>query len=389
MRIAFLCKQRYMGKDVIADRYARLYEIPYQLARAGHELLGICLSYYPVQPGEWVHEAGAGPLRWISRSLPPPWIPALTAYPFRVLADLKAFGPDVVVSASDIPHMALGAWLAGRLRVPLVLDFYDNFESFGQARIPGMKSALQGAARRAALITTTSSLLADYVRESYQTRGEIMAMPSTVDRAVFKPLDRAVSRAALGLPANAQLIGTAGGLYRDKGIGTVYEAWRKLAAVDSNIHLVLAGPTDKRCPPPRDSRVHYLGMLEHSKVATLFSALDVGIIYLRDTDFGRYCFPQKAYEMLACGLPVVAGKVGATAELFATTPQALYEPDDAAQLARTIRGQLDQPARPEVSIQDWAQIIGTLERRLVDVVKDHRGRHTPPLGPTAKHKRQR
>ncbi|MDN5851146.1 MAG: hypothetical protein L0H63_16170, partial [Nitrococcus sp.] len=27
MRIAFLCKRRYMGKDVILDRFARLYEI--------------------------------------------------------------------------------------------------------------------------------------------------------------------------------------------------------------------------------------------------------------------------------------------------------------------------------------------------------------------------
>jgi hypothetical protein len=36
MRMAFLCKRHYMGKDVIADRYARLYEIPYQLVKLGH-----------------------------------------------------------------------------------------------------------------------------------------------------------------------------------------------------------------------------------------------------------------------------------------------------------------------------------------------------------------
>jgi hypothetical protein len=40
MRIAFLCKRQYMGKDVILDRYARLYEIPYQLARLGHTVRG-------------------------------------------------------------------------------------------------------------------------------------------------------------------------------------------------------------------------------------------------------------------------------------------------------------------------------------------------------------
>jgi len=35
MKIAFLCKRRYMDKDVVADRYGRLYEIPYQLSRLG------------------------------------------------------------------------------------------------------------------------------------------------------------------------------------------------------------------------------------------------------------------------------------------------------------------------------------------------------------------
>ena len=43
MRIAFLCKRRYMGKDVIDDRYGRLYEFPFQLARLGHEVHGVAV----------------------------------------------------------------------------------------------------------------------------------------------------------------------------------------------------------------------------------------------------------------------------------------------------------------------------------------------------------
>lgn len=46
MRITFLCKRRYMSKDAILDRYAQLYEIPYQLARLGHEVHDYCLGYY-------------------------------------------------------------------------------------------------------------------------------------------------------------------------------------------------------------------------------------------------------------------------------------------------------------------------------------------------------
>jgi hypothetical protein len=39
MRVVFLCKRRYMAKDVIVDRYARLNEIPRQLANLGHQVL--------------------------------------------------------------------------------------------------------------------------------------------------------------------------------------------------------------------------------------------------------------------------------------------------------------------------------------------------------------
>ena len=44
MRIAFLCKRHYTGKDVITDRFGRLYEIPHQLALLGHEVKAWCLD---------------------------------------------------------------------------------------------------------------------------------------------------------------------------------------------------------------------------------------------------------------------------------------------------------------------------------------------------------
>ena len=45
MRIAVLWKRRYMGHDVIEDRYARLYELPMGLAGFGHGVRVICLGY--------------------------------------------------------------------------------------------------------------------------------------------------------------------------------------------------------------------------------------------------------------------------------------------------------------------------------------------------------
>jgi glycosyltransferase involved in cell wall biosynthesis len=364
MRIAFLCKRRYMGKDVIADRYARLYEIPFQLARLGHTVRGFCLSYQGHDEGEWEHEAAPGSLTWESRSLGRLYMPALAGYPRYLLHRLRKFAPDVIIGASDIPHVALAAWLAKRLGIPYAADLYDNFEGFGQARIPGMVSALRHSVRHAALVTTTSEPLKELVVETYGAHGEITAMPSTIDKQMFRPLDRLSCRRALGLPEDALLVGTAGGLHRDKGVGALYEAWKIIATQRPDVHLVLAGPTDSRLPPPTDARVHYLGMLAHARTAELFNALDVGVIYLRDTPFGRYCFPQKAYEMIACGLPIVAARIGVMPGLLSTVPDCLYRADDANDLARAVLAQLDRPTPVNVPIDGWAQIIAGMEQRL-------------------------
>jgi glycosyltransferase involved in cell wall biosynthesis len=364
MRIAFVCKRRYMGKDVILDRYARLYEIPRQLAKLGHVVECFCLDYRPgTEAGRWEHEGAPGELHWESH-LPGRFGLGLASHPGRVLRKLRAFAPDLVIGASDIPQVALGAWLAGRLHVPFVADLYDNFEGFGQARLPGMIRMLRSAVRRAALVLTTSEPLRRFVEDVYRPSGRVLAMPSSVDKAVFHPRDRLACRQALGLPLDAKLLGTAGGLYADKGVVALYEAWSQLRDTHTDVHLVLAGPHQKTLPPPAGPRVHYLGALAHEKVAVLFGALDVGAICVLDTPFGRYCFPQKAYEMLASRLPVVAADVGAMSELLADVPACLYRVGDAADLAGKLCEQLRVPTVPPVPIDDWQTLITRLEPEL-------------------------
>jgi teichuronic acid biosynthesis glycosyltransferase TuaC len=364
-----------MNKDVIVDRYARLYEIPFQLANLGHDVIGFCLSYRRnSDDGRWKHETQAGSLEWESRSLGALLVPALLAYPRTMLRRLRDFRPDIIIGASDIPHVALGAWLAKKLNVPFVADLYDNFEGFGQAKFPGMVSVLRRSVRNAELVVTTSELLRDLVVAGYKARGEIIAMPSSVDKTVFHPRDRLECRRALGLPQDAQLIGTAGGLYREKGITALYDAWEKIRAISPNIHLVLAGPIDQGLQLPTGDQVHYLGALAHSRVAELFCALDVGVICILDTPFGRYCFPQKAYEMLACDLQIVAADVGAMHMLLQSFPSSRYRVDDSVDLAEKLLRQLNSPQKISVRIDDWRSLISSLEPQLRKVVEAHNAR---------------
>lgn len=350
-----------MNKDVILDRYARLYEIPRQLALLGHDVLGLCLGYYPTERIDTVDAYADGRLRWVAPETGKLRAPDIIAYPHRALALAHQFKPDIVIGASDAPHTVLAQWLARRLNLPYAIDLYDNFESFGLSRVPGLISAMRRAVRNAALVTTTSEPLRDYVVSNYHALGNVISMPSTIDKTFFYPRDRKASRLALGLPVEGQLIGTAGGLYRDKGIATLYKAWDTLRNRHPDLHLVLAGPYEASLPPPQDPRVHYLDAIPHARVAELFCALDVGVICIEDTPFGRYCFPQKAYEMLACSLPVVAADVGAMHSLLAGSAQSLFPAGDAAGLVVQLQRQLAKPELHNVIIEDWSALIAKFD----------------------------
>jgi glycosyltransferase involved in cell wall biosynthesis len=354
-----------MSKDVILDKYARLYEIPNQLALLGHEVECFCLSYQSHEDGTWYESNVKKSLVWHSKSYKGFKKIGIWTYPLLLLQQLEQSQPDIIIAASDIPHITWGAWLAKKLNKPFVADLYDNFEGFGQARIPSFKYLLRKAVCQAQLVTTTSQPLADLVLNDYMAQGQVISMPSTVDTRIFCRRNKVEAQNKLGLQSGKQYIGTAGGLYKDKGVDVIYQAWKNIEQKIPDVHLVLAGPFQEDCPPPEGSRVHYLGGLPHHEIATLFQALDVGIISILDTPFGRYCFPQKAYEMLACNLPVVVANIGEMNHLFKETPLALFEAGNTQDLVLKLTQQLNAPSNAQVIIEDWEAIIKRIEPLIV------------------------
>ena len=53
MRILFLCKRQYTGKDLLDDQYGRLFEFPRILSQRGHRVAGFSVSYRPRRQGDY------------------------------------------------------------------------------------------------------------------------------------------------------------------------------------------------------------------------------------------------------------------------------------------------------------------------------------------------
>ncbi|RRN58792.1 glycosyltransferase [Pseudoxanthomonas sp. SGNA-20] len=336
MKVLVLTKRQYTAKDLLNDRYGRLYELPEALARQGHEVTGLTTSYrsrtstYHLSPAgvDW-HSINASPLA------PLEWAGQLR----------KIEKPDVIWASSDAPHCIAAAILSKRWDVPAVLDLYDNYDYFGLTRIPGITTAFHRACRSAAHLTMASHTLASHVRERITMGVPVTVIPNGVRTDLFRPMARRHCREVLGLPPDACLVGTVGAIHRNRGIGDLFEAFDLLAKEDPNLHLVIAGPRDKTIDRYRSSRILDLGIIDWRQVPTVINALDIAVVCNRNDGFGKYCHPLKLTEALACGVPVCAAETGDAALLLSNNPEALYTPGDPYELAQQIHNQLTNTSK--------------------------------------------
>lgn len=371
MKILFVCKRYYTGKDVISHRFGRLYEFPTQLARLGYQVTVLCLDYRNDDRHEgFTEQFGSGSVRWVNVSVRH----ILGCKLGTIYRSIKAEQPELVIGSSDIPCLWLARRLARRLGIAYAVDLYDNYESFGQARIPGFRRLLKNSIQNADAVIVVSATLKEKVDNDYAPRGAVIVMTNGIARTSFFPRDRMAARVALGLPVNARLIGTAGALSRMKGMDTLYDAWRSLEDSVDDVYLVLAGRVQSGFPVPAGTRVLYLGELLEEQVGELFRALDVGIIPAHDSEFGRYCFPQKLFEMLACDLPVVAARVGAIAQVLQANPEMLFAPGDADNLITAAMSQLENPHCAAITAMEWSELVASVEPVIQELAEQAYGR---------------
>lgn len=364
LRVLVLTKRQYTNKDLIDDRFGRLREIPLELARRGHSVHGLCLSYRERRSGIIQDER----VLWESINAGPIFVGGLIR--FIVRAAKLVSKADVIWACSESLYGVIACFLGRLMNVPVVFDLYDNFEFFLSGKLPGLRQLYHWAVKRCDAVTCVSVPLSRLIRSSHRTQ-DVYILENGVRPDLFVPLDKKHCRSLLGLPQEFRLIGTAGALDRNRGVHHLMEAFQKLRRENPVIHLALAGPRDPRVPIPDDPAIHYLGNLDLERVPAFFNALDVAIICNLPNSFGLYCFPQKAREIMACNVPLVAARVGSMQEILEEHPEWLYEPSSSESLARVLEDRLMNRNTGYGKPPTWADMAGQLEmimRRVIDGV---------------------
>ena len=364
MNILIISKRFYTGKDLVEDRYGRIFELSAELSRLGHEIQGIALSYK--RRSNQAHTFEEIPnLTWHSFNTTPYGI---ASYITRLHSITKTWKPDVIWASSDVPNISIAYYLSRLTGIPVAIDLYDNYESFGLTKLPPLKLALSHACRKANGITVVSHALAERTRTSYRRTGNVALIPNCARTDIFFKRDKASCRRNIGLPEDAKIIGTAGAINDSRGITDLFQAFQYLANEDPNIWLAIAGPQDRAAQRFNHPRLVNLGTVDLETVSELFNALDVGVVCNKDSDFGRYCFPLKLMELLASSTPLVAASVGDTGLYLSKRQDCLYQPGDWRQLAEKIKHHIenfdfsDLPVAPS-----WRESARQLSSYLQDI----------------------
>jgi len=198
------------------------------------------------------------------------------------------------------------------------------------------------------IVTAGEALRAQLARENGFALERMTSVPTGIDLARFRPMDRIAARREAGLHERLAL-GIVATLRDWKGHDYLLEAWRALQATTPGWQLLIIGDGPRRAHLER--RVQELGLSaslrftgNQDDVPAWLACLDIAVL----PSYGDEGVPQSLMQAAACGLPSVSTPVGAIAEAVVHGDTGLLVPPrDPHALAQALETLMRDPALRE------------------------------------------
>ena len=267
-----------------------------------------------------------------------------------LLAGLRVQGVDVVWGTSPPLFQGVSAWLVAALKgVPFVFEVRDLWPDFavavGVLRNPlliGMSRWLERFLyRRARWVVINSPGFQAHVERNGARRVEMVA--NGVDLTLFPPdLDGAAERRRLGWEDRfVALYAGAHGLAND--LDVLLEA-AKLLQDEPSVLLALVGDgkekprLQQRAAAEAIGNVVFLDPRPKLQMASLLAACDAGVAILQPLPAFRTTYPNKVFDYMAAGKPVLLAIDGAIRQVVEAADCGVFvPPGDPGALAKAVR----------------------------------------------------
>jgi glycosyltransferase involved in cell wall biosynthesis len=219
--------------------------------------------------------------------------------------------PDLLHAHWALPNGFLGALVARRLSIPLVVSIPGS-DALVAAQNPLFRRMVRFAFDQAGLITANSRSLRDVaVRDLGADPGKFDLVVYGVDPAALTPSQDGVAalREELKIPQDRVILLAVGRMVYKKGFDVLLQAFALLERSDT--HLVLIGEGDLWSEWRTlgqelgiDSRLHWMGNVSRDQISTYYNLADVLVMpsVTRPATGLSVC----VMDAMACGKPIVA-----------------------------------------------------------------------------------
>ncbi len=277
----------------------------------------------------------------------------------------RSFQPEVVHVQCFSANGVYAAWLARRLRVPLVVTLQGETvmdDSNIYDRSITLRFALRHALRSAAAVTGCSGyVLADAERRFGLAPGRATVIPNGVE------LDERVPAERVDVPFE-RFVFAAGRVVEKKGFDLLLSAFARIAATHPEVGLVIGGEGPARAGLAREAgalglggRVAFPGVLSRSQIGWAMENAQIFVLPSRVEPFGIVVL-----EALRAGCPAVVSAHGGATEIVRHGVDGLVvDPLDAEALAAAIHrllvdaelaGRLRRAGPRRAAAFDWKSI---------------------------------
>lgn len=305
---------------------------------------------------------------------------------------VRGTGAELIL-CRDLPLLPTALHVGRRRRVPVVFDMAENY--------PAMMRGIwyNGRARWSDWLVRNPRLVEVVERWAVPQADEvIVVVEESRDRLVASgvPEDRITvvsntpprARAQWNdgderAPRDGMEIVYLGLLEAPRGIATLIEAAGQCLAAGLDLHLTLIGEgrdrksfeAQARRVDPAGETISFLGYLPNREALDRVRQADVGVIPHYADEAWNSTIPNKLFDYMAAGLPVVASDAVPVERVVRTTGCGLVFADrDAGDLARALRAAADPALRKQLGRAGQQAISTTYNweqdsQRLLDVVE--------------------
>ena len=294
---------------------------------------------------------------------------------------MREFRPDVVLSYWAHPDGEVAVRMARHHNVPTVA-MVGGSDVLLLARSGSRRRAILNVLNRADAVVTVSDHIASTLVSDGIESDKLRVVRRGVDRAVFSPGDRVISRRGLDLPEDRTLLVAVGRLVPVKGFQYLIEACSVLKARGRSFACCILG--DGPLKRELQAQIDRLGLQETVKLKGPQSQLELAEWY-RAADMTVLAslsegVPNVLLESLACGTPFVATCVGGVPEIADLRHDRLVPPEKPVELADAIDSQL-RTQHERLPVRCFEPLaLRAAARRLRQVLEEVRAEHDATSG---------